>query len=181
MTTFTKCFHRAASILPDRRSSLSTPTETRYNLEPRTRRAAVSTYIEVMILMALVLAGSALVYVAAPTSRLVNWGCLRLISWRAIKQGADAAVETVTIANTGTVTITSFTMATVGVTSSSTLLPVAAQSSNRLAADVRLRSGTCSFTVPVCEPSACSPDSPIIATVTIDAISSRSARDTPSW
>ena len=92
--------------------------ETRSNLEPRARRA-VSTYVEVMVLMALVLGTSALVYLAATNiSASGTGGASVSISLAAIRQGADAAVEKVTVANTGTVTITSFTMTTVGVTSS---------------------------------------------------------------
>ena len=140
--------------------------ETRSNLEPRTRRA-VSTYIEVMILMALVLGTSALVYLAATNiSASGTGGASVSISLAAIRQGADAAVEKVTVANTGTVTITSFTMTTVGVTSSAScymsLLNPAIGSTT---------SPTCSFTGPVSSGNiSLPPGQSIIATVTVDAI-----------
>jgi len=135
-------------------------------LEPR-KRAAVSTYVEVMILMALVLGTSALVYVAATNlSASETGGASVSISLAAIRQGADAAIEKVTVANTGTVTITSFTITTVGVTSPSScylsLLNPATGSAT---------SGTCSFTAPVTSGNlSLPPGQSIIATVTVEAI-----------
>ena len=140
--------------------------ETRSNLEPRTRRA-VSTYIEVIILMALVLGTSALVYMAATNfSASETSGASVSVSLTAIRQGADAAIEKVTVANTGTVTITSFTITAVGVTSSSScylsLLNPAIGATT---------SGACSFTGPVTSGAiSLPPGQSIIATVTVDAI-----------
>jgi hypothetical protein len=140
--------------------------ETRSNLEPRTRRA-VSTYIEVMVLMALVLGTSALVYVVATNiSASESGGASVSISLATIRQGADAAIEKVTVANTGTLTVTSFTMTTVGVTSSSScylsiLNPAIGATT----------SGACSFTGPVASGAiSLPPGQSIIATVTVDVI-----------
>ena len=124
-------------------------------------------YIEVMILMALVLGTSALVYLAATNiSASETGGASVSISLAAMRQGADAAIEKVTIANTGTVTITSFTITTVGVTSSSScylsLLNPAIGTTT---------SGTCSFTGPVTSGNiSLPPGQSIIATITVDAI-----------
>jgi hypothetical protein len=139
--------------------------ETRFNLEPRARRA-VSTYIEVMVLMALVLGTSALVYVVATNIAASETGGASVsISLAAIRQGADAAIEEVTVGNTGTLTITSFTMTTVGVTSSAScylsLLNPAIGATT---------SPTCSYVGPVSSGTiSLPPGQSVIATVTVDA------------
>lgn len=94
------------------------PTGRRSNLVRRAR-TAVSTYVEVFILMAIVLGGSALVYAAAMGLAFSSQaGASVQITGAAIKQGEAVAVETVTIANTGTVSINSMTLDTAGAASS---------------------------------------------------------------
>ena len=85
----------------------------------RRARTAVSTYIEVFILMAVVLGGSGLVYAAAMGLAYSSQsGAAVQITGAAIQQGEAVAVETVTVANTGTVSISSMTLETAGTSSS---------------------------------------------------------------
>jgi len=129
-------------------------------------RRAVSTYVEVMVLMALVLGASTLVYLTATgISSSGTGGASVAISLSTIRQGTVVAIERVTLANTGTTTITSFTITTVGITSSAacylSLLNPATGSAT---------SPTFSFTGPVSSGTiSLPPGQSVIATVTIDA------------
>ena len=129
---------------------------------------AVSTYIEVFILMAIVLAGSALVYVAAASiASSSQVGASLQISGAAIRQGAGVAVETMTIANTGAVAITSFTITTAGVTSSATFYLSLLNPLTGSPVSSSCGPGTNPLSVLVC--CYMPPGQSIIATVTIDA------------
>jgi len=82
----------------------------RYSL----RHKAVSTYIEVFILIGVAMAGSALVYAAIINYQLAVQGPEITISQASIRQGVNEAIERIVIANTGTVTLNSFTISTAG-------------------------------------------------------------------
>jgi hypothetical protein len=137
-------------------------------LTRRELRAAVSTYIEVFILMAIALAGSALVYVAATSLASSSQGGAAVqISGAAIKQGSGVAVEMMAIANTGTVTITSLTLATAGISSSATFYLSLLNPSTGSPVSSGCGAGTNPASVPVCY--YLLPGQSVIATVTIDA------------
>src|SRR5271157_2045385 len=81
------------------------------NLEPR---AAVSTYLEVFVLIGIAIGGSALVYATTTKYQSVAQGAGVTVSQASIRQGLNQAVERLVVANTGTVTFSSFTISTVG-------------------------------------------------------------------
>lgn len=123
-------------------------------------------YIEAFILIAIAMAGSILVYAAATGLAASGTGGASVsISYATIRQGTNAAIEKVTIANTGTVTITSFALATVGVISSATcylsLFNLATGSTT---------SPACSFTGPVSSGTVTvAPGQSVVATLTVEA------------
>jgi hypothetical protein len=83
-------------------------------LEP-SERTAVSTYLELFILIAVAIGGSALVYAATYQYQPVVQGPGVTVSQASIRQGLNQAVERMIIANTGTVLFNSFTISTVGI------------------------------------------------------------------
>lgn len=78
------------------------------------KRKAVSTYIEVFILIGIVVAGTAIVFSAVTKYEPVSQGASIGLSDASIRQGSNQAVERMVIANTGTVAFSSFTISTVG-------------------------------------------------------------------
>jgi hypothetical protein len=137
----------------------------------RSTRAAVSTYIEVFVLVAVVMACSALVYAAATSLAASGTGGASVaISLATIKQGANEAIEKVTVANAGTVTLTSFTIATSG--PSFSYSSATCQLSLLNPSTGSMTSPTCSFTGPVSSGTVnLLPGQSLVATVTIDASS----------
>jgi len=86
----------------------------RSSLQLRERRRAVSTYLEVFILIGIVTAVSALVYSATTQYEPVSQGPSIAVSDASVRQGIDQALERMVIANTGTVSFSAFTISTVG-------------------------------------------------------------------
>jgi hypothetical protein len=82
-------------------------------LEPR-RRAAISTYLEVFILIGVAVGGSALVYAVTNKYQPVAQGPGIITSQVSIRQGANQAIERLLVGNVGTVTFNSFTVSTTG-------------------------------------------------------------------
>ena len=87
----------------------------RYSLEHRAR-TAVSTYLEVFILIGVAIGGSALVYATTTKYQPVAQGPGVTVSQASIRQGSNQAVERMVMANTGTFSFSSFTISTVGTT-----------------------------------------------------------------
>lgn len=85
----------------------------RFSLQLRERRA-VSTFLEVFILIGIVIAGTAIVFAAVTKYEPVSQGASVGVSDASIRQGSNQAVMRVVIANTGTVSFSSFTISTVG-------------------------------------------------------------------
>ncbi len=83
-------------------------------MEPRVR-SAVSTYLEVFILIGVAVGGSGLVYAATAEFRPAVQGGVVNLSQASIRQGANQAVERMVVSNTGTVSFTSITISTVGI------------------------------------------------------------------
>ena len=83
-------------------------------MEPKAR-LAVSTYLELFILIAVAIGGSALVYSVAYQYQPVVQGPGVTISQASIRQGLNQAVERVVLANTGTAAFNSFTLSTAGI------------------------------------------------------------------
>ncbi|MGP8125827.1 MAG: hypothetical protein ACLQEQ_08215 [Nitrososphaerales archaeon] len=77
-------------------------------------RRAVSTFIEVFILIGIVIAGTAIVFAAVTKYEPVSQGASLGISDASIKQGSNQAIVRMVVANTGTVSLSSFTISTVG-------------------------------------------------------------------
>jgi hypothetical protein len=86
----------------------------RSSLQLRERRRAVSTYLEVFILIGIVTAVSALVYSATTQYEPVSQGPSIAVSNASVRQGIDQALERMVISNTGTVSFSAFTISTVG-------------------------------------------------------------------
>jgi hypothetical protein len=125
-------------------------------------------YIEVFVLMAIVLGGSALVYATA--SSLTNssqTGPEVQITRASIRQGAGVAVETVMVANTGTAAVTSLTVATYGATSSASFTLFLVNPSTGSSLSSTCGAGINPLSVPVC--CTLAPGQSIVAAVTIDS------------
>jgi hypothetical protein len=80
------------------------------------KRKAVSTYLEVFILIGIVTAVTVLVFSAVTQYEPVSQGPSIAVSDASIRQGLDQAVESMVLANTGTVSFSSFTISTAGTT-----------------------------------------------------------------
>lgn len=131
-------------------------------------RKAVSTYVEVFILMAIVLAGSALVYAAATgLASSSESGASVQITGGSIRQGEGVAVETVTIANIGTATISSMTLTTAGVASAGTFFLSLASPSTGSTLTSGCGAGTNPASVAMCF--ALPAGQSVVATLTIEA------------
>ena len=89
----------------------------RYSLA-RSRRVAVSTYLEVFILIGVALGGSAIVADAAWTYSGSAQGPSLQVSGAAISQGTGAAVEKLTLYDSGNSQISGIALSTTGVSSS---------------------------------------------------------------
>jgi len=132
----------------------------------RRSRTAVSTYIEVFILMAVVLGGSTLVYAAAMGMAYSSQsGASVQITGAVIKQGEAVAVETVTIANAGTVPVSSMTLTTAGAATSGNFYLSLLNPSTGSAISSACGAGANSASVPMCF--ALPPGQSVIATLTI--------------
>jgi hypothetical protein len=86
-------------------------TETRFNLK---RRAGISVYIEVFILIAIAMVGSGIVYSAVTRYEHAATGPAISVSDATIRQGANQAVERVVLTNTGTVAFSSLILTNLG-------------------------------------------------------------------
>ena len=134
----------------------------------RSSRSAVSTYIEVFILMAIVLGGSALVFVAAMGLGYSSQsGASVEISAAEVRQGGGVAIETVTIANTGTVAISSMTLTTAGIPSSTTFNLSLLNSATGSTLPSSCGAGTNSAVVSMCFPLPAGQS--VVATLTVEA------------
>ena len=80
-------------------------------MEPRERKA-VSTFLELFILIGVVIVGTAIVFSAVTRYESASQGPSIAVSDASIRQGSNAAVEKMVIANTGTVSFSSFTVST---------------------------------------------------------------------
>ncbi len=89
----------------------------RSKLERRTKRRAVSTYLETFMLVAVAIAGSSIAYAATSNYTSTAQGPAVAVSDCIIKQGSNVAVERMLISNTGTVAFTSFTILTPAIAS----------------------------------------------------------------
>jgi hypothetical protein len=76
------------------------------------RRRAVSTYLETFVLIAVAAGGSAAIYSALGGYASSATGASFAVSGATIRQGTYAAVERISVANTGPVQLTSITVAT---------------------------------------------------------------------
>lgn len=85
-------------------------------MEPETRRA-VSTYLQTFILIAVASGASVFLYSSLGGYSASLQGVSISISNASVRQGSALAFETVQVANTGTVSISSFTLATPGISS----------------------------------------------------------------
>ncbi len=133
-------------------------------MEPRAR-AAVSTYLELFILIGVVVGGSVLVYATTTRYMPVAQGPGVTVSQASIRQGLNQAVERMIIANTGTVSFSSFTITTVGIVNAQfyvTLVNVATSSS----VTPSLASGTTGDNS-ITETVTISPGQSTLATVTV--------------
>ncbi|HUI86630.1 MAG TPA: hypothetical protein VLY21_05715 [Nitrososphaerales archaeon] len=134
----------------------------------RRSRAAVSTYIEVFILMAVVLGGSTLVYAAAMGLAYSSQsGASVQVTGAAIEQGEAVAVETVTIANTGTVSVSSMTLTTAGAATSGSFYLSLLNPSTGSTISSGCGAGTNPASVPMCFPLPAGQS--VIATLTVEA------------
>ena len=133
----------------------------------RRSRTAVSTYIEVFILMAVVLGGSGLVYAAAMGLAYSSQsGASVQVTGATIRQGEAVAVETVTIANTGAVPVSSMTLETAGTSSSASFFLSLLNPSTGSTISSGCGAGANSASVPMCF--ALPPGQSVIATLTIE-------------
>jgi len=84
----------------------------------KSRRRAVSTYLETFILIGVVIGGSALVYATTTKfSAPVQNSSSITLSDVSIRQGSGVALEKMVISNTGTIPFTSFTITNIGFSS----------------------------------------------------------------
>ena len=121
-----------------------------------------------MMLIAVVLGASTLVYSAA--SRMAasaQGGAAVAISSATIKEGVDVAVERILVANTGSVVLNSFTVTTIGASSSATFYLSLLLPSTGFAVSSSCGAGTNPMSVPVCL--NLSPGQSVVVTITIDA------------
>jgi hypothetical protein len=88
----------------------------------RRSKVAVSTYLEVFVLIGLATAGSAIVYGMTAGLGESAQGPGLLVSYASIRQGQNAAVERLVFTNTGQAPISSFTLSTAGIASAQYLV-----------------------------------------------------------